>query len=174
MASVKNRVVPTLKRDGIKVLGVLPEDRALIGVTVEKLAEHLKGSILNSQDRAGELVESLMVGALSVDSALSYLTLKSNKAVVTRGDRADIQLAALETSTRCLVLTDNIDPAPGILSRARELEVPIVLVERDTTGTMEALEDVFDMAVFYDEKKMERMGNMLETYLDLEAVYQIT
>jgi len=173
MPIVKNRIVPILERDGIRVLGVLPEDRALLSVTVEKLAEHIEGSILNSQDRAGELVESLMVGALSVDSALSYLTLKSNKAVITRGDRPDIQLAALETSTRCLVLTDNIDPAPVILGRARELEVPIVLVKRDTTGTMEALEGVFDTAAFYDEKKVERMGNMLETYLDLEAVYQI-
>jgi BioD-like phosphotransacetylase family protein len=166
--------VPSLEQSGIKVVGVLPEDRALYSVTVGELAEHVGGSILNSQDRSNELVESLMVGALSVDSALSYLTLKPNKAVITRGDRPDIQLAALETSTRCLVLTDNINPMPRILNRALELEVPIVLVQGDTVGTMEALERVFDKARFHDEKKLERLGKILERNLDLEAVYQAT
>lgn len=172
MESVKAQLVPYLEQSGIRVLGVLPEDRSLFTVTVGELAEHVEGSIFNSHDRSNELVESLMVGAMSVDSALSYLTLKSNKAVVTRGDRPDIQLAALETSTRCLVLTGNIDPVPTILGRALELEVPIVLVEGDTASTMEVLEGVYDKAVFHNEKKQERLGWILEHYLDLEAICQ--
>lgn len=172
MESVKVEAVPALEQSGIKVLGVLPEDRALLGVTVGRLAEHVGGSILNSQDRSNELVESLMVGAMSVDSALSYLSLKSNKAVITRGDRPDIQLAALETSTKCLVLTDNIDPTPSILSRALELNVPIVLVEKDTAGTMEALEEVFEKSVFFDERKIERLDSILENHMNMEAFYQ--
>jgi len=171
MEEVKAQLAASLEADGVKVLGVLPEDRALLGVTVGEMAEHVGGSILNSQDRSGELVESVMVGAMSVDSSLSYLRLKGNKAVVTRGDRPDIQLGALETSTRCLVLTGNIEPVPGILTRARELDVPIVLVDKDTTGTIDALEDVFADAGFCDEKKMERLGQTLEEHLDLEAVY---
>lgn len=174
MELVKAQIVPSLEQSGTKVLGVLPEDRALLSVTVGELAEHVGGSILNSQDRSNELVESLMVGAMSVDSALSYLTLKPNKAVITRGDRPDIQLAALETSPKCLVLTDNIDPMPSILSRALELEVPIVLVEGDTAGTMEALEGVFDKAAFNSEKKAERLEQILEQNLDLEAIYRAT
>jgi len=172
MESVRAEIVPSLEQSGIKVLGVLPEDRALLSVTVGELAEHVGGSILNSQDRSNELVESLMVGAMSIDSALSYLTLKPNKAVITRGDRPDIQLAALETSTKCLVLTGNIEPVPSILSHALELEVPIVLVEGDTAGTMEALEGVFNKARFHNEKKLERLGQILEQHLDLEAIYQ--
>jgi BioD-like phosphotransacetylase family protein len=115
-----------------------------------------------------------MVGAMSVDSALSYLSLKPNKAVITRGDRPDIQLAALETSTRCLVLTNNIDPEPTIMSRANELEVPVVKVEKDTVGTMEALESVFDRAVFSSEKKVERLGQLLDAYVDMEAIIQVS
>ena len=38
----------------------------------------------------------MLVGAMSVESALSYFRRKPNKAVITGGDRADIQLAALE------------------------------------------------------------------------------
>ncbi|MEE8470485.1 MAG: phosphotransacetylase family protein [Dehalococcoidia bacterium] len=172
MEALKSGIVASLERSGVKVLGVLPEERALFTVTVRELAEHLGGSIVNSQDRSNELVENLMVGAMSVDSALSYLTLKPNKAVITRGDRPDVQLAALETSTRCLVLTGNMDPAPGILSRALELEVPIVVVGRDTTSTMEALEGVFDKGRFLNEKKLEKLGRILEQHLDLETIHQ--
>lgn len=171
MEAVKSGIVASLEEDGIKVLGVLPEDRALLGVTVGELAEHVGGSILNSQERSNELVEGLMIGAMSMDSALSYLGLKSNKAVVTRGDRPDIQLAALETSTRCLVLTGGSEPQPAILMRAQELEVPIVIVEEDTVGTMEALEHIFDRTSFCSERKIERLGQVLERDLDLEAVY---
>lgn len=172
MESVKALLVPPLEQSGIKVLGVLPEDRVLFTVSVGELTEHLGGSILNCPERSNELVENLMVGAMSVDSALSYLTLKPNKAVITRGDRPDIQLAALETSTRCLVLTDNINPMPNVLNRALELEVPIVVVEADTTCTMEALEGVFDKARFHHEKKLERLGEILEQYFNLETLYQ--
>ena len=172
MAMVKDHIVPSLDLGGVKVLGILPEDRMLLTATVAELAEHIGGSILNSQDHSNELVESLMVGAMSVDSALSYLTLKQNKAVITRGDRADIQLAALETSTKCLVLTGNIDPISNILSRALELDVPIVLVENDTVSTMDALEGAFGKAGFSHEKKLERLGQILEQHLDLKAIYQ--
>lgn len=172
MESIKAKLVPSLQQSGVKVLGVLPEDRVLLTVSVGQLAEHLGGSILNSRERSDELVESLMVGAMSPDSALSYLNLKPNKAVITRGDRPDIQLAALESSTRCLVLTGNINPMPGILNRAQELKVPVVLVKEDTKRIMEMLEGVFDKASVHDEKKLERLEQLLEQYLDLEPVYQ--
>ncbi|MGB3129688.1 MAG: phosphotransacetylase family protein [Dehalococcoidia bacterium] len=172
MDSVKAGIVPALEQDGIKVLGVLPETRSLFAITIGELAEHIGGNILNSQDRSDELVESLMVGALSFDSAPSYLTTRDNKAVITRGDHADIQLAALNTSIKCLVLTDNIDPNPTIFSRALELDVPIVLVEKDTNSTMEALESVLDKASPYHEKKIERLGQILKRNLDLGAIYQ--
>jgi len=172
MESMRTRMAPALEQNGVRVLGVLPEERTLYAVTVGELAEHVGGSILNSQDRAGELVENLMVGAMSMDSALSYLTLKANKAVITRGDRPDVQLAALETSTKCLVLTGGTDPSSGILSRALELEVPIVLVDGDTVSTMEALEGVFEKAAPYSDKKLEKLDSLLEHYLDLEAIRQ--
>jgi len=45
-----------------------------------------------------------MVGAMGQEQALNFLEVKANKAVITGGDRADVQLAALETSTKCLIL----------------------------------------------------------------------
>ena len=47
-------------------------------------------------------------------------------AVVTGADRTDIQLAALEASTQCLILTGLGDPLSQLIHRAEELEVPIL------------------------------------------------
>jgi hypothetical protein len=168
--AINDLVIRPLKRGGAIVLGVMPEIRALFSVSVGELAEHVGGSVLNSEERADELIENCMVGALSADSALSYLTLKGNKAVITRGDHADIQLAALTTSTKCLVLTGGIEPLPAVMSRARELEVPIVKVEKDTVSTMEALESVLDKAGEHVEKRAQRLGQITADRLDLRAI----
>lgn len=172
MDSAKANIVPAIERSGIKVLGVLPEDRLLLTVSVSELVEHLGGNILNSPERSGELVESIMVGAMSPDPAISYLSLKPRKVVVTRGDRPDIQLAALETLTKCLVLTNNISPLPNILTRAKALKTPIAVVKDDTLRTMEALERVWDRAKFSHEQKVDKLVQLLEQHLDLGSIRQ--
>ncbi len=110
-------------------------------LSVGGLAKHLEGEILNCPERSEELIESLMVGALSVDSGLDYFGRRTNKAVITRGDRPDIQLAALETSTKCLVLTGNVVPMAIVLNRAKEKGVPIIVVKQDTISTLKRLEE---------------------------------
>jgi hypothetical protein len=110
-------------------------------LSVGELAKHLGGEILNCPERSEELVENLMVGALSVDSGLDYFRRKANKAVITRGDRPDLQMAALETSTKCLILTGAIRPMPIVLHRAIEKGVPIIVVEEDTISTLRRIEE---------------------------------
>ena len=109
--------------------------------SVGELARHLEGEILNCPERSEELVENIMVGALSVDSGLDYFGRKTNKAVITRGDRPDLQMAALETSTKCLVLTSDIGPMPIILHRAKEKGVPIIAVKGDTMSVLKRIEE---------------------------------
>ena len=79
---------------GGMVLGVIPEDRTLLGLTVAELAELVEGQIVNDADKSSELVENYMLGALGVDSGLNYFGRKDNKAVVVKGERPDMQLAA--------------------------------------------------------------------------------
>ena len=115
----KSRLSAPFDGGGLDVLGVLPEDRVLLSLTVAELAEHIHGEILNSAERASEPIEDFMLGAMGVDSGLDYFGRKDNKAVVVRGERPDMQLAALETSTRCLVLSGGVAPSPTVLQRAR-------------------------------------------------------
>ena len=169
---VKDVIVPFLTRHHIKVFGVLPKDQTLSAPSVRELAEGLHAEILCSSECSDELVEHMLVGAMGVESALSYFRRKPNKAVITGGDRADIQLAALETSTRCLMLTGNIYPSPSVLNRAEELCVPVLLTKLDTLATIEIIEGFFGKSRFQQPKKMERFTALLDENFDYAALYK--
>ncbi len=169
---VERSVVPFLGRRGLTVYATLPQERLLLSLTVGEIASALGGEILNSADRGGELVENIMVGAMSMDSALSYFRRKPNKAVVTGGDRADIALAALETSTRCLVLTGNLRPNALILGRAEELEVPLILAKQDTLSAIEVIQQYFGKLRLHQPRKVDRFHALLEERFDFKRLYQ--
>ena len=91
--------------------------------------------------------------------------------MITGGDRTDIQLAALETSTRCLILTGNVYPSPAVLNRAEELCVPVLLTKLDTLATVEIVENYFGKSRFQQPRKMERFSQLLEEHFDFAALY---
>src|SRR3989338_1531920 len=125
-------LIPFLKKNGITTLGIIQKDPILGAVPIREIVSALNGKVLCCEDRVDELIEHFMIGAMNVESALSYFSKVSNKAVITGGDRSDIQLAALETPTKCLILTGGFYPNDVILSRARETETPVIVVKKDT------------------------------------------
>ena len=127
---LRAEVVPALEQLGLPVFGVMPRSPLLRSVTVEELVDRLEARVLCCIERLDLLVETLSIGAMNVNSAMEFFRRRRNMAVVTGADRTDIQLAALEASTQCLILTGAGEPLPQLISRAEELEVPILKVER--------------------------------------------
>ena len=155
---------------GMNVLGVLTEDRALSTLTIGELAECIQGKILNNAEKSNELVESVMLGAMVVDSGLDYFNRKSNKAAIIRGDRPDMQLAALETSTRCLVLSGSTAPPMySVQQKAENRNIPIISTENDTTIIVMSIEDAMSKTRFSQEKKLPRLAEIMQ-HLNLQAV----
>ncbi len=101
---------PFLEQQNIPVLGMLPKNDLLRSVSVAELVKQLQAQVLCRSDRTNLMVESLAIGAMNVNSALKYFRKRRNMAVVTGGDRVEIQLAALESSTQCLILTGQLPP----------------------------------------------------------------
>ena len=115
---LQDYAVPFLQGKGIPVIGILPDDRSLSALTVGELIPLIEAEVLTRYMRPSALVENMTVGAMTADAALSRFRRYSNKAVITGGDRTDIQLAALETSTTCLILTGNLRPSPLVIKQA--------------------------------------------------------
>lgn len=172
LPEVEQMIVPFLGTKGIEVLGVLPLDRLLDAITVRQIVEVLDGKVLCCEDRLDEFVERFSVGAMDVEHALGYFQKLPNKAVITGGSHADIQLAALETSSKCLVLTGDQMPNPIIVGRATELRVPLISVRYDTLTTVEKLEAVLGRIRIREAKKVERARELLRDRLNYRRIIE--
>lgn len=168
---VQSRVAPFLEKRGIPVFATIVQDPQLSGVTVADLFEHLGGQLIGSQSWTDKLVEHLVIGAMGVEAALSHFRRRVNKAVVTGGDRSDLQLAALETSTSALVLTGNIRPSAAVIDRAEERQTPIILVADDTLTAVERAERIFGHIRFKQTAKIERFTALLDQHFDFARLY---
>lgn len=164
---VDTTIKPFLEARGIPVLGMLPSSQLLRSVSVRELVRQLDAEVLCCRDRLDLMVEKLTIGAMNVSSALKYFRKASNMAVVTGGDRTDIQLAALETSTQCLVLTGQFPPSSLILSRAEDLETPILSVDLDTLSTVKIIEQTFGQVRLQETVKVQCVCQMMAKHFDI-------
>ncbi len=171
MEPAKTLVRPFLEARGIPVLGILPSHRILRSISVGELARQLEAEVLCCPDRLDLMVENIAVGAMNVNSALKYFRKLEHKAVITGGDRTDIQLAALETSTLCLVLTGKLPLDRHIRARAEELEVPILSVDLDTFTTINRIERVFGQIRLQEEEKVRCIQELMSENFDFSRLY---
>jgi BioD-like phosphotransacetylase family protein len=159
-----------LSSDGVPVLGIVPEDRMLLGFTVSEYSERLEGTVLNNDDLGGEIIESLLVGAMVVDSSVHYYGRKEHMALVTRADRPDLQWNALDASTRCLILTGGGEPIPYVVEKAKEREVPLVVVPKGTLDIIENIDNFVTSPTFRHPAKLRRFGHLLREHADLSVL----
>ena len=170
MENARTQLAGVLERQGVKILGLLPEDRVLFGVTVGELAEKLQAEAVCCQDRLGQLVQNMMIGVMTADSGKDYFERKDHKAVITRGERPDMQLAALGTPTVGLILTGGKGPIPQVKAWAEEKHVPILVTKGDTLATASEVENAFLGARFRHEAKLARLEEILSSALDFSAL----
>jgi uncharacterized protein len=165
---VREEIAPALEQAGIAVLGILPQNRILRSVSVGELVKRLKAEVLCCPERLDLLVESLSIGAMNVSAALDYFRRAHFMAVVTGGDREDIQLAALETSTQCLILTGHLSPQPYIIRRAEDLEIPIISVDFDTLTTVEIVDNAFARIRIQEPVKVEIIRQLMTEHFQFD------
>jgi BioD-like phosphotransacetylase family protein len=168
---VCSRVAPFLEQRGIAVFGTIMQDSQLAGVTVGELLEYLGGQLIGNPAWLDKLVEHLMIGAMSAAAAITHFRRRDHKAVFTGGDRSEIQIAALETSTSVLVLTGNIRPTAEVIDRAEEREVPIILLADDTLTAVDRSERIFGHIRFKQSAKIERFTSLLDQHFDFARLY---
>jgi BioD-like phosphotransacetylase family protein len=167
---VKEEAAQKYGAAGIKVLGVIPENRALLAITVGELAEGIGGKVINHQEKTGELVENYMLGAMVVDSGLDYFERKKNKAAVIRQERLDMQLAALETSTTCLVLSGASQaPAYRVRQRAESRGIPIITATATVSDIVSRIDNLLGKTILNQEKKLAKLADTVKQNLDLKV-----
>ena len=168
---VETQIAPRITAAGVKLIGWLPEDRRLLAPTVDLVAEHMGGTVAACEENTNRLIDNFLIGGLVLDWGPHYFGSQENVGVVVRGDRPDVQLAALQTDTvRALVLTKGIPPIEYVYYEADQRGIPIVVVPDDTAAAAAKLETLLPRIEFDHEDKLARVVELIESHLDLDAI----
>jgi BioD-like phosphotransacetylase family protein len=167
MPRVKQELKPYLLKKGMPLFGAFPRDRFLESVSVRQLCEILNGKVLSGESRLDESVENFLIGAMDVDSALTYFRRTPNKAVITGAHRSDIQLAAMETSTKCIIITGGLQANEAVLGKARATNTPILSVPGDTFSAINKIELRVGKTSIRERSKVERAKKILDAEFDM-------
>ncbi|MFB6184154.1 MAG: phosphotransacetylase family protein [Haloarculaceae archaeon] len=168
---VTTDVAPFLDGRDVPVQGVLPRVQELAGVSVADLADGLGAEVLTETADTSAFVERFTVGAMGSDAALRQFRRHRDAAVVTGGDRSNVQTAALEApGIECLILTGGLQPAGAVLGRAESAGVPVLLVRSDTKTTVDRVEELLRTGRTRDPETVERMQQLLTDGADVDAI----
>lgn len=159
-----------MNKRGINILGSIPLLKELKALHAYEIAEELGGEIIVEGEDL--LIEKVLIGAMTPESALKYFRRVPGKAVITGGDRADLQLAALSTSTSCLILTGGLYPANHVIARAQELGVSLILVHLDTLTAAERVERLTARIDPFDDRKIRIIKEAAQQNLDLDDIWR--
>jgi len=171
LGQVSQGLVEELRAQFFPALGALPEDRAMLSVTVQQIADHLGGTWVEEPVNADDYVDRFLIGANIMDAGLNYFGRFEREAVITRGGRPDIQMASMETpATRCLVLTGGEEPIDYVKAEASNRAIPMILVQTDTLATAEALSGLLEQSNIYSRQKIERLAELMGQNLDLAVL----
>ncbi len=173
LAKTQGEYANLLESSGFRWLGAIPRRREIHAPTVAEYYDVLGGEILAAGEKLDLLVEDVLIGAMTIDSALDHLRRGLNKAVIIGGDRADYALAALETSTSVLILTGGLYPHLSVITRAKEKGVPVILVHYDTVTTIERISEVARRIRPGDEKAIALALENIEQYCDWQKIIEL-
>jgi BioD-like phosphotransacetylase family protein len=157
----------------IPVLGIIPYQEELTYVSVGYLAEFLFAKVLAGEDGLTKVAKNIFVGALSANAAMrNPLFKKKSKLIITGGDRVDMILAALETDTAGVILTNNVVPPTNTISKAMEKNIPLLLVSSDTYQTAKHIDDLEPLLTKDDTEKIKLLKELVSEYVDINRIVE--
>ncbi len=164
---------PYLEKRNLPVLGLVPEENLLHATSIGEIAAACQGKFLCGADKADDLVENLVIGAMGAEEARTRMQQIPSRALITGGDRTDIIIAALETSAKVIVLTGDLHPSPLLVRQAAEMGIPMVLTPHHTLHAVELIEQFFGKGRVARPEKLARFEALLAEHCDFARLYQI-
>jgi BioD-like phosphotransacetylase family protein len=145
------------------VIAVVPEDNVLAAPSVADIAATLNADWLAGEG-SRDAIGRVMLGTVASDAASPYFANRQGVCVITRFDKTDIQLAALQTDIECLVMTGGGEPSPYLLDRVRSTRDQIAVLQTagSTVESMTAIEALFGASRFEGQRKLLRAVELLD------------
>ncbi|MCR4391974.1 MAG: AAA family ATPase [Candidatus Acetothermia bacterium] len=174
LEEVRGFAVPFLEERGVPVLGVIPFERQLHTVRIREVIDALGAEVVVEGNQAAE-VERFLVGAMGGDAALRYLRrIPGQLAVVTGGDRTDIQAAALASPrVRAIILSGGLRPERAIVTQAVGRGVTLAVAPQDTMTVAETAERLVGRTLQVGEPQLALLDRMVAEGVELERLLEL-
>ena len=164
-----------LKRKNLELLGVIPHHEVLSRPTLRSICDELKAEVMNKSPQMANLVEDVVIGAMSVQNAMQFF--KRGVLVIIPGDREDILLAAAAeicmsdySGLAGILLTGDLKPGDHVLKVIREMPFPVLLAKQDS---YEAASQVHDMIVKTrpdDTGKIQLIRDLIAQHVNVKKI----
>ncbi len=166
----KTSSLPAIVEMGVAVLGIIPYKAQLTSFSMSFLADRFLARVIAGEEGLNNTVKHIFVGAMSTEESLrNPLFNKENKLLITSGDRSDMIIAALDSDTVGVILTNNIVPPPNIISKASAMKIPLLLVPYDTYEVTRQM-DNFDALLTHDSiEKLKILSQLVGDYVKIEG-----
>jgi len=163
--------LPELTKIGMRVMGVIPYERAFTYFSLRYLADRLFAKVLTAEDHLDRKIKNIVIGAMSGSVAQNKpIFKKEDKLIITGGDRSDMILVALEADAAGIILTNNILPPSNIISMAEDRGTPLLLVNPDTYQVQRQIEQLEPLLTKGDTGTLELLTELIREHVDLAAL----
>ncbi len=160
-----------LRARDIPVLGVIPHEPRLRTFRAREILEEVGGECVAGSSGLDRQVENVVIGAMTVDTALTFMRRIPRKCVITGGDRSDLQLAALTTDVSCLVLTGGIRPNSHVMAEAHEKGVPVIVISGHTYQVAERFEHLESRINPADDEVITLIKDLVGKNVDISSFH---
>jgi len=167
----KDHYLEAIKKAGLPVLGILPDNADLRYVSVDYIGSHLFTKVIAGETALNKIVKEIILVDMPTESALKNpLFHRSDKLVITSGDRSDIIIAALDSNTAGIIITNNVLPPSNIISKANDKNIPLLFTIRDTYQIASQIDNIEPLLEKGDSDKIGLLAQMVKDNLDLKKI----
>ena len=156
---------------GIPVLGILPYRSELTYPSLRFISDILFAKILSGEKGLDAIIKNIFVGAMGADAVLRVQKFKKeHKLVITSGDRSNMILAALDTYSKGVVLTNNILPSANLIARAATENIPMLMVSNDTYQTAKKIDGIVPLLTTKEMFKIDILTDLVQQNVDIKSI----
>jgi BioD-like phosphotransacetylase family protein len=173
LKDIRNKMVPSLVREGVPPVIALPEDPVLSFRSLGEIRESLDGEFLLEWTGPDRPVGGMTVGSADLTGELKMFKRAYNK-IILLGPSSETESGGppAPRPVAGIILTGGRNPAPRLLQIAEKAKVPLILVHADTFAVLKRLEQSPSTISPKDEAKVRHITELMDTDGALDRLLQ--
>jgi uncharacterized protein len=169
---IRNKMIPSLIREGVPPVIALPEDPVLSFRSLGEIRESLDGEFLLEGAGLDRPVGGMTVGSADLTGELKMFKRAYSKIILLGSSDTETGGPTEPRPVAGIILTGGRNPAPRLLQIAENANVPLILVNADTFAVLKRLEQSPSTISPKDEDKVRHITELMDTDGALDRLLQ--